>query len=603
MRKLHLLILIFIAACPVMTSIDIKSTRTASEPIKDAMYFIDTLNVRSLIRIDSVMLDLIPPSLGVQFYRDGIVFLSNSKEEDKMLPSHTSFGNIEAYYAACTDTSIGIHNIFSNSFPSEVACDAMTFNNDYSQMYFSRRPSNRSPEKIYQASYQLVKNGKRDWIVAAKPLGFCSDNSNYSHPALTADGEKMIFASNSQGSLGGFDLFITYKEGDDWSTPINLGNKINTSGNETYPFLDQENNLFFSSDGRGGSGGYDIYLSRYTGSGWSQPVNLTQNINTPDDDLAFTLSRVNGELAFFTRNYKTAERSPQLFRVTFRDQYAIKKLTNLSNALKYIAQSGFTPAETNIQATENQAEVIKPEQKPATETVQTQKPQEIKQEPQKPPVEVVSTPSDAIIYRVQFTSSAKSKGSYKINIGGKTYQTFEYLFNAAYRSCAGEFSTPALATNLQTALRREGFPDAFIVAFKNNVRLTGSIQSIIKSQDLAGNKPATEPDQTQKASEIKKEQAKAPIEQTATSGDAVVYRVQFSTSAKPKGSYEITIAGKTYKTFEYLYNGAYRTCVGEFSTTAQAVNLQKAVKQAGYPDAFLVAFKNNVRSIDPTLFK
>jgi hypothetical protein len=603
MRKLYLIILIFIVACPVMTSIDIKSTTTASEPIKYATYSSDTLNARSLIRIDSITLDIIPPSLGVQFYRDGIVFLSNSKAEDKMLPSHTSFGNVEAYYAACTDTSIGTHNIFSNSFPNEVACDAMTFNKDYSQMYFSKRPTSRSPEKIYQASYQLVKNGKRDWISSSKPLSFCNDNSNYSHPALTADGEKMIFASNASGSLGGFDLFITYKEGDDWSAPINLGNKINTTSNETSPFLDQDNNLFFSSEGRGGYGGYDIYVSRYTGSGWSQPANLTQNINTPDDDLAFTLSRSSGKSAFFTRSFKTVDRSPQLFRVAFRDQTAINKLTNLSNALRYIAQASFTPAETDIQAAENQAEVIKPDKEPPTEPVQPQKLPEIIQEPPKPPVKEASTSTDAIIYRVQFSSSSKSKGSYKINIGGKTYQTYEYSLNGAYRSCAGEFSTPAPAIDLQKALRREGFPDAFIVAFKNNVRLTGPLQSIIKSQEQTGNKPVTETVQTQKVSEIKKEQAKPPIEQTAISGDAVVYRVQFSANAKPKGSYEIIFAGKTYKTFEYLYNGAYRSCVGEFSTIAQAANLQKAVKQAGYPNAFLVAFKNNVRSLDPALFK
>ena len=586
-----------------MTSTDIKCTTMAYEPIKDATYFSDTLNVRSLIRIDSIILDIIPPSLGVQFYRDGIVFLSNSKAEDKMIPSHTSFGNIETYYAACTDTSIGIHNIFSNSFPNEVPCDAMTFNNDYSQMYFSKPPTKKSPEKIYQASFQLVKNGKRDWISSAKPLSFCSDNSSYSHPALTADGEKMIFASNAPGNLGGLDLFITYKEGDDWSAPINLGNKINTSGNETSPFLDQDNNLFFSSDDRDGYGGYDIYVCRYTGSGWSQPANLTQYINTPDDDLAFTISRVNGRLAFFTRNFKTGDRAPRLFRVTFRDQYAINKLTNLSNALRYIAQASITPAETDNQATENKAEVTRTDKKPPTENVQPQKLPEIKQEPPKPPVIEASTASDAIIYRVQFSSSSKSKGSYKINIGGKTYQTFEYLFNGAYRSCAGEFSTPAPATDLQKALRREGFPDAFIIAFRNNKRLTESLQSIIKSQEQAGNKPVTEPVQNQKVAEIKKEQVKPPLEQTETSANAVVYRVQFSSNAKPKGSYEITFAGKTYKTFEYLYNGAYRSCVGEFSTLAQAANLQKSVKQAGYPDAFLVAFKNNLRSLDPALFK
>jgi hypothetical protein len=72
---------------------------------------------------------------------------------------------------------------------------------------------------------------------------------------------------------------------------------------------------------------------------------------------------------------------------------------------------------------------------------------------------------------------------------------------------------------------------------------------------------------------------------------------------KPKGSYEVTIGGKTYKTFEYMSNGAYRSCAGEFSTPSSAATLQKAMKQEGYPDAFVVAFKNGVRSTDPALFK
>ena len=85
--------------------------------------------------------------------------------------------------------------------------------------------------------------------------------------------------------------------------------------------------------------------------------------------------------------------------------------------------------------------------------------------------------------------------------------------------------------------------------------------------------------------------------------DAVIYRVQFSTSAKPKGSYEITAGGKTYKTYEYLYNGAYRSCAGEFSSRASAATLQSVLKREGFPDAFVVAFKNDVRLTDPALFK
>ena len=70
--------------------------------------------------------------------------------------------------------------------------------------------------------------------------------------------------------------------------------------------------------------------------------------------------------------------------------------------------------------------------------------------------------------------------------GGKKYKTFEYLFNGAYRSCVGEFTASALAANLQNQLKREGYADAFVVAFRNNERLTGPILALAKSQERPG---------------------------------------------------------------------------------------------------------------------
>jgi outer membrane biosynthesis protein TonB len=370
-----------------------------------------------------------------------------------------------------------------------------------------------------------------------------------------------------------------------------------------YPFLDQENNLFFSSDGIKGFGGYDIYLCRYNGRGWDKPVNLTQRINTPGDDVAFTLSRLDGRSAFYSTRTKTGNGAPELFRVTFRDQYAINKLTNLSNAFKYLAQAGFTPEETTVQEEVKKVEPVKQKKEPAAEPVQPQKQPEIKKEPVKPPVEEAPIASNAIIYRVQFASNAKPKGSYEITSDGKKYKTFEYLFNGAYRSCAGDFTVPGFATNLQNQMKREGYTDAFVVAFRNNERLTGSIQSIAKSQEQAGQKTSSETAQAQKPAEIKQEPVKPPVEEAAPTGDAVIYRVQFTGNAKPKGSYEITAGGKTYKTFEYLYNGAYRSCAGAFTNRASAIVLQNSLKREGFPDAFVVAFKNNIRLNDPALFK
>jgi hypothetical protein len=449
----------------------------------------DTLDAGKFIKIDKFHLEIIPPSSGVQFYQNGIVFLSNSKEEAGMPESHTSFGIVEAYFAVCKDTTVGNHTIFSPSYAWEVPTEAMTFNSDYSVMYYSKWPGKKESEKIYQAKYQVDKNGKREWLSNSKPLDFCSDKSVYTHPALSPDGEKIVFSSDRSGSSGGLDLFISYKEGDSWSSPVNLGNKINTTGNELYPFLDQENNLFYSSDGIKGFGGYDIYFCRYNGNGWDKPVNLTNEINTANDDLAFTMSRLDRKSAFFTTRLKTFNRSTQLFKITFRDQYAVSNVSNLPGVFKYIALADLSPAETAVTAA-NKKEEVKQEEKKTAQTPEKQV-AETRQPPEKKPVQPAAKPAakavpaqtqhtvqqaskstDAIVYRVQFSSNMKQKGSYEITAGGKKYKTFEYLYSGAYRSCAGEFSTSSSAAVLQKQMKQEGYPDAFVVAFKNGVRST-----------------------------------------------------------------------------------------------------------------------------------
>lgn len=85
--------------------------------------------------------------------------------------------------------------------------------------------------------------------------------------------------------------------------------------------------------------------------------------------------------------------------------------------------------------------------------------------------------------------------------------------------------------------------------------------------------------------------------------DEVIYRVQILANTKPIGSYPLTIGSNTYKTFEYLYMGGYRTTVGEFVTIEEATKFQNRLRQSGYNNAFVVAFKNGVRSTDPSLFK
>ncbi len=123
-------------------------------------------------------------------------------------------------------------------------------------------------------------------------------------PSVTADGKILYFASAREESLGGIDIYQSKKKSTGkWSKAENLGHVINTKGNDKSPFMHSDSHtLYFSSDGRFGMGGFDIYFSTLQKNGeWSEPLNIGYPINTKDDDLGFIVS-TNGKKAFFSSN-------------------------------------------------------------------------------------------------------------------------------------------------------------------------------------------------------------------------------------------------------------------------------------------------------------
>jgi tetratricopeptide (TPR) repeat protein len=109
-----------------------------------------------------------------------------------------------------------------------------------------------------------------------------------SQPTFSSDGKTVYFVSNRYGSVGGSDIWKTtmINEGD-FSRPENLGNIINTRGDEVSPFLHPDNQtLYFASTGHRGFGGKDLFISRIDSNGnWGTPKNIGYPINTPDDEL------------------------------------------------------------------------------------------------------------------------------------------------------------------------------------------------------------------------------------------------------------------------------------------------------------------------------
>ena len=100
-----------------------------------------------------------------------------------------------------------------------------------------------------------------DWSEPKVELETLGDSVTTAHPAISPDGLTLYFVSDMPGGLGENDIWKVSRdsEGGSWGSPVNLGEEINTPGNELYPFVHADGTLYFSSDSRVGLGGLDIY--------------------------------------------------------------------------------------------------------------------------------------------------------------------------------------------------------------------------------------------------------------------------------------------------------------------------------------------------------
>ncbi len=172
--------------------------------------------------------------------------------------------------------------------------------------------------KIYKASFV---DGK--WT-DVKELPFNSDQYNVAHPALSPDEKELYFSSDMPGTLGQSDLYKVTINGDDtYSKPQNLGSAINTEGRETFPFISDDNELFFASNGRPGLGGLDIFVAKI-GDSFKDIQNIGAPINSPQDDFAFLINSKT-RVGFFTSNRVGGHGFDDIYRFTEIKKPEIKK--------------------------------------------------------------------------------------------------------------------------------------------------------------------------------------------------------------------------------------------------------------------------------------
>lgn len=146
--------------------------------------------------------------------------------------------------------------------------------------------------------FKATKEGDK-WA-NVKALPFNSKEYSVSNPSISKDGKTLYFSSNMPGSIGGNDIWKVAVNADGgFGTPENLGPKVNTEGNESFPFITDDNKLFFASDGRKGFGGLDVFLIDLNKK--TDAINVGAPVNTSKDDFAFTFNTAKN-IGFFSSN-------------------------------------------------------------------------------------------------------------------------------------------------------------------------------------------------------------------------------------------------------------------------------------------------------------
>lgn len=142
------------------------------------------------------------------------------------------------------------------------------------------------------------------------------ENKEYGvgHPAITKDGKHIYFASEVPGGYGGSDIYRADLKDGKISNPVNLGAGINTSGDDSFPWIADNGVLYFSSNGHLGLGALDVFMAQPQGTGFGKVSNMGAPINSATDDFAFTYNETTGK-GFVSSNRKGGKGGDDIYTI------------------------------------------------------------------------------------------------------------------------------------------------------------------------------------------------------------------------------------------------------------------------------------------------
>ena len=266
------------------------------------------------------------------FYeKNRLLYTSSRNKFSKKVyePSGESFLDI---YVARIDNDGNIQN--TNSFsgiPNSDFHEATPFYSNQLKKVFYVLSNAENGDLLFDdkgknslAMGSVNEDGKFDFVL--KDL-----STSFYYPFYEASSGKLYFAANFDDSYGGTDIYFVYtNKGRIMSAPVNLGPRINSSGNEIAPYI-FENSLYFSSDVFYGNGGMDIYKSDFNTNDeeFSIPINLGTSINSDKDDFGFIIRNHSKEglMGYFSSNRKGGKGNDDIYGFQVASKPGLKTLT------------------------------------------------------------------------------------------------------------------------------------------------------------------------------------------------------------------------------------------------------------------------------------
>ena len=194
-----------------------------------------------------------------------------------------------------------------------------SFSADGKTMYYTIGDSKKEISQIWQSS----RSGG-EWTEPTLVSLFADSTISVGHPAISPDGNYLYFVTDAPNGYGEKDIWVATNDKGQWIVTDNLGSKINTSGNEMFPYMRGDGTLFFASDGHIGLGGLDIYMAVKDSVGEWMVSNLLAPINSAYDDFGITFNAT-GDFGYFSSNRNQNRPIDKIYQITLPPlEYAVQ---------------------------------------------------------------------------------------------------------------------------------------------------------------------------------------------------------------------------------------------------------------------------------------